>query len=62
MKEEICQQRCTVGAHGYTNNLPENRASKTDVCKYRLEVGKIKFLKNLKNIMYTPLGILVMKI
>ena len=31
MKEEISQQRCTVGAHGYTNNLPENRASKTNV-------------------------------
>ena len=21
MKEEISQQRCTIGAHGYTNNL-----------------------------------------
>ena len=31
MKEEISQQRCIVGAHGYTNNLPENRASKTNV-------------------------------
>ena len=31
MKEEISQQRCTVGAHGYTDNLPENRASKTNV-------------------------------
>ena len=31
MKEEISQQRCTVGAHGYTNNLPENQASKTNV-------------------------------
>ena len=31
MKEGISQQRCTVGAHGYTNNLPENRASKTNV-------------------------------
>ena len=31
MKEEISQQRCTVGAHGYANNLPENRASKTNV-------------------------------
>ena len=31
MEEEISQQRCTVGAHGYTNNLPENRASKTKV-------------------------------
>ena len=31
MKEEISQQRCTVGAHGYTNNLPENRASKANV-------------------------------
>ena len=31
MKEEISQQRCTIGAHWYTNNLPENRASKTDV-------------------------------
>ena len=28
MKEEISQQRCTIGAHWYTNNLPENRASK----------------------------------
>ena len=25
MKEEISQQRSTIGAHGYTNNLPENR-------------------------------------
>ena len=31
MKEEISQQMCTVGAHGYTNNMPENRASKTNV-------------------------------
>ena len=31
MKEKISQQRCTVGAHWYTNNLPENRASKTIV-------------------------------
>ena len=31
MKEEISQQRCTVGAHGYTNNLPKNRDSKTNV-------------------------------
>ena len=31
MKEEISQQRCTVGAHWYTNNLPENRASKPNV-------------------------------
>ena len=31
MKKEIWQQRCTVGVHGYTNNLPENRASKTNV-------------------------------
>ena len=36
--------------------------SRTGVCKYRPEVGKIKFLKNPKQIMYTPLGILVMKI
>ena len=28
MKEEISQERCSVGAHGYTNKLPENRASK----------------------------------
>ena len=35
---------------------------RADVCKYRPEVGKIKFLKNPKKIMYTPLGILVMKI
>ena len=28
MKEEISQQRSTIGAHWYTNNLPENRASK----------------------------------
>jgi len=34
---------------------------RADVCKYRPEVGKIKFLKNPKKIMYTPLGILVMK-
>ena len=31
MKEEISQQRCTIGAHWYTNNPPENRASKTNV-------------------------------
>ena len=31
MKEEISQQRCTIGANWYTNNLPENRASKTNV-------------------------------
>ena len=31
VKEEISQQRCTIGAHGYTNNLPENRVSKTNV-------------------------------
>ena len=35
---------------------------RADVCKYRPEVGKIKFLKNPKKIMYTALGILVMKI
>ena len=31
MKEEISQQRCTVGNHWYTNNLPENGASRTNV-------------------------------
>ena len=31
MKEEISQQRCAIGAHGYTNNLPENRVSKANV-------------------------------
>ena len=31
MKEEISQQRSTVGAHWYINNLPENIASKTNV-------------------------------
>ena len=31
MKEEISQQRCTVGVYWYTNNLPENRASKPNV-------------------------------
>ena len=31
MKEEISQQRGTIGAHWYTNNLPENRAPKTNV-------------------------------
>ena len=31
MKEEISQQRCTIGAHGYTKNLPENRVSKANV-------------------------------
>ena len=31
MKEEISQQRCTIGAHGYTNNLPENRVTKANV-------------------------------
>ena len=35
---------------------------RADVCKYRPEVGKIKFLKNPQKIMYTTLGILVMKI
>ena len=35
---------------------------RADVCKYRPEVGKIIFLKNPKKIMYTTLGILVMKI
>ena len=31
MKEEISQERCTIGAHWYTNILQENRASKTNV-------------------------------
>ena len=31
MKEEISQQRGAIGAHWYTNNLPENRAPKTNV-------------------------------
>ena len=31
MKEEISQQRGTIVAHWYTNNLPENRAPKTNV-------------------------------
>ena len=31
MKEEISQQRGAIGAHWYTNNLPENRALKTNV-------------------------------
>ena len=31
MKEKISKQRHTVGAHWYTNNLPENRASKKNV-------------------------------
>ena len=31
MKEEISQQRCTIGAHRYTTNLLENRVSKTNV-------------------------------
>ena len=31
MKEEISQQRGTIGACWYTNNLPVNRASKTNV-------------------------------
>ena len=31
MKEEISQQRGTIGAHWDTNNLPENRAPKTNV-------------------------------
>ena len=30
MKEEISQQRCTIGAHGYTKNLPGNRVSKAN--------------------------------
>ena len=39
MKEEIRQQRCTIGAHWYTNNLPENRASK----KKNVDVVDMKF-------------------
>ena len=35
---------------------------RADVGKYRPEEGKIKFLKKPPKIMYTPLGILVMKI
>ena len=31
MKAEISQQRCTIGAHGYTKKLPENRVSKANV-------------------------------
>ena len=31
MEEEISQQRGAIGAHWYTNNLPENRAPKTNV-------------------------------
>ena len=31
MKEEISQRRCTIGGHGYTNNMPENRFSKANV-------------------------------
>ena len=31
MKEEISQQRCTIGDHGLTNNLPENRVTKANV-------------------------------
>ena len=31
MKEEISQQRSTVGAHWYPYNRPENRASKMNV-------------------------------
>ena len=35
---------------------------RADVCKYRPEVGKMKFLKNPQKIMWTPLGIVGMKI
>ena len=35
MKEEISQQRCTIGAHWYTNNMPEDRASN---CKTNVDV------------------------
>ena len=38
------------------------RPLRADVCKYRPEVGKLIFLKNPQKIMYTTLGILVMKI
>ena len=38
------------------------RRLRADVCKYRPEVGKIKFLKNPPKNLYTALGILVMKI
>ena len=31
MKEEITQQRCTIGAHWCADNLPKNRASETNV-------------------------------
>ena len=31
MKEENSQQRGAIGAHWYTNSLPENRAPKTNV-------------------------------
>ena len=31
MEEEISQQKGNIGAHWYTNNLPENRAPKTNV-------------------------------
>ena len=54
----------------YSKSLEEERLDRSkfreylraDVCKYRPEVGKIKFLKNPQKIMYTTLGILVMKI
>ena len=42
MKEEISQQRCTVGAHWYTNNLPENRASKANVDVVDKEVNSLQ--------------------
>ena len=50
MKEEISQQRGTIGAHWYTNNLPENRAPKIikldecDVTKSGAKSQKIEYL------------------
>jgi len=43
-------------------NFTNPHVLRAGVCRYRPEVGKIKFLKNPQKIMYTPLGILVMKI
>ena len=50
MKEEINQQRCTIGAHWCTNNLLKNRASKMNVdvvdkkvnSKTKLSTGEVR--------------------
>ena len=41
----------SFGAGARAIRYSVNKALRADVCKYRPEVGKIKFLKNLKKIM-----------